>query len=87
MINDKPPDPSAVIFWTIVTWAGAVIGVVASAFDHDWIAALFAVNAAVIAAGWVLACHRWAHWQALALSALKELEIRTRDGHEHDGTP
>lgn len=85
MVNEeRTPNPTRVILWCIITWLSAVIGVALAVTAGNWVAFLYALNSAFLAAGWWLACQRWAEYKALALSALKELEIASRDGN-HDG--
>lgn len=81
--DDRPPNPRRVITWCILTWVSSTVGVVTSAVSGNWPAALFALNAAILAAGWWLACSRWAAWQALALSAEMVID-RWGRGEERD---
>jgi len=82
MTDERTPSPIRVISWCVITWISAVIGVVLAITAGNWVAFLYALNTAFLAAGWWLACQRWAEWKALAMSAIKELEIVSREAKE-----
>jgi hypothetical protein len=80
MITDtRPPHPMRTLVWVALTWVFSAISAAVAIYHRDWDCALIAVNAVVIAAGWVFASSRWAEWQAQALSANRELERRAHD--------
>ena len=60
------PKVRGVVGWVLFTWVTCVVGVVLTAATGNWLAALYAVNAAICAAGWWLSAARWAEWRAVA---------------------
>lgn len=66
------PNYRGVVGWCLFTWLSAVVGVVLMLWAGNWVAALYAVNAAVCAAGWWLSASRWAEWRAAAEAAMRD---------------
>lgn len=66
------PNVRGVVGWVLFTWLTAVVGVVLSVTAGNWVAAGYAVNSAVCAAGWWQAASRWAEWRATAEAYISE---------------
>lgn len=72
------PNVRGIVWACVVMWLTSAAGVVLSVWRGDWIAAVYAVSAAVCAAGWWQAAERWATWRAAAEVAIRDLENERR---------
>jgi hypothetical protein len=65
------------VYFAIFTWLNTAVGVVFAILHHEWAVVIWAGNAAVCAAGWMVALRQWAAWQSLARRVIAELEEKT----------
>lgn len=68
------PNMRAIVGWCLVTWLVAAAGVAVSILVGDWLAAVYAANAAICAAGWWHASSRWAEWRLQAFAAWEAVD-------------
>jgi len=69
-VRSSPPSLRRVVICCVVTWSANVVGVVLAIVTREWLIAVYALNAAIAAAGWLLATREWAAWKELAYGTL-----------------
>jgi hypothetical protein len=74
------PNMRALTIACAVTWLSAVVGVVVGLTTRNWGMAIYAINAALCAAGWLIAAIRWAQYQLAAAQMAAVLEAMRADG-------
>jgi len=73
----NPPDLRWTLVCTIIAWLSACLGLATALYTQEWLTAIWAVQAVILAAGWWMAVRQWWTWRGAAevlAQRLAELE-------------
>lgn len=73
-LDQPPPRLRAIVACCVVTWLWSCIGVATAIWQHDWLVLAWAANAAIVAAGWLMAARQWSWWRAMALEGAQAVQ-------------
>jgi len=75
MATRKPPDLRWSLVCSVIAWLSACVGLATALATQEWLTAVWAVQAAIVTAGWWLAVSQWWQWRSIAALLAERLAV------------